>query len=639
MRQLELRRKIMCVTLTLISLTLTLTTSCVVRRPAPAPTFSLLRVESNRVVDVQGETVSLKGCNLGNWFLLEMWMLDLKNLGRNQDISDQYTFESILRERFGEKGAQELMMLYRENWIAPRDFALIRSFGFNAVRLPFHYSLLEDDARPLQLKPDAFRWLDYAVSLAKENKLYVILDLHGAPGGQSVDHRTGRAGQNRLWDVEKNQRRVVWLWREIATHYRNEPAIAAYDLLNEPFGDYRTETHRDTVLRLMDSVYRAIREVDSRHIIIFPGTREGIRFYGNPAAHGWTNVMFTEHHYPGVMQGSPSLESHKEHIRTTLAWLKHYLSENGVPLLVGEFNVVFRRAGGPRLMRYYYDLFERNGWWGMMWSYKLIHRAGGVGRDNWYLVTNQEPAPEVNLRESSYDEIARFFAWFGRVPYAVDEELRTSLTAPNPFQWVLEDPPLLLEAPAHDDWEGWQAADIAAQPAGGQRVYSDGRVDEFGGGRDIWNKRDEFRFLWKNVEGEACLEATVLDMYAAHRYSKAGVMFRDTRDPDAPHVLLHVFPDGQVAVGWREARGKRMREKKFPVRSFPIKLKLVWHKGEVSAYYRDLEDDSWREAGKYSCTWGKRDLCAGLAVLSHDARFLTRASFDQVRLIRDGNSP
>lgn len=565
-------------------------------------------------------------------------MLDLEHLGRNKDIPDQYTFESILRERFGEERSQELMELYRENWIGPRDFALVRSFGFNAVRLPFHYGLLEEDTRPMQLKPDAFRWLDHAVSLAKQNNLYVILDLHGAPGGQSVDHTTGWKGRNRLWDEAQNQRRVVWLWREIASHYRDEPAIAAYDLLNEPFGDYRTEAHRDALLRLMDLVYRAIRDVDTRHIVVLPGTREGIQFYGNPANHGWTNVMFTEHHYPGVMHGSPSLESHKEHIRTTLGWLKHYLGKAGTPLLVGEFNVVFRRAGGPRLMRYYYDLFERNGWWGIMWSYKLIHRAGGLGRDNWYLVTNQEPPSEVNLRESSYDEIANFFKWLGRVPYAVDEELRTSLTDPNPAELVMEDPPLLLESPACDDWEGWHAADIAAQPSGGQRVHSAERVDVFGGGRDIWNERDEFRFLWKTVEGDVCLEATVLDMYAAHRYSKAGVMFRSGTEPDAAHVLLHVFPDGQVAVGWREEAGQRMRERKFPVRAFPIMLKLVWREGRVCAYYRNLEDDSWRYAGKYNCPWGENGIFAGLAVLSHDARFLTRASFDHVCLTWHGHS-
>jgi endoglucanase len=606
--------------------------SCVHMRPTPKAAFSFLRTDGARVVDENGRPVALKGCNLGNWLLLEMWMLDLKNLGANADIPDQYTFEDVLRQRFGPEQADALMELYRSNWIRERDFEILNSFGFNAIRLPFHYSLLEDDRRPMELKPDAFRWLDQAVAWARTHGMYVVLDLHGAPGGQSVDHTTGREGQNRLWSDELCHKRMIWLWQRMAEHYCNEPAVAAYDLLNEPFGDYKTEQHRETLLSLMDAAYRAIREVDSRHIVIFPGTREGLRFYGRPADHGWTNVMFTEHHYPGVFHETAALETHIEHINRTLYWLGHYLQQVKTPLLIGEFNVIFRRAGGPELMRYYYDLFERHGWWATMWAYKLVNSRGGLGRDNWYLVTNQDSAPRLDLRTAPYEEIAAFFRWLGAMPYAVDEELREALTRAMPSLLAMEMPPLLLKAPAQDDVPEWTAEDIAAEPAGGQRVPSAERMDVYGGGQDIWNDRDEFRFVWKDLDGDFDIEAAVVDFVEAHPYSKAGLMIRSAPTPDAAHVLLHAFPDGQVVAGYRERDGANMGEKKYPIRSFPIRLKLAKRGPTIRAWFRSLEDPEWREAGDWNCEWAEGRVCAGLAVLSHDRRFLACASFDDIRV-------
>ena len=161
--------------------------------PVPPPEVKappFLRAEGTRIVDADGNPVILKGCNLGNWLLLEMWMLDLRG------IRDQYEFESILAQRFGPAEKDRLMELYRSNWIRERDFEVVRSFGFNVVRLPFNYRLLEDDANPFQLRPDAFKWLDAALRMAQGAGLYVILDMHGVPGGQSDDHTTGHAGQN-----------------------------------------------------------------------------------------------------------------------------------------------------------------------------------------------------------------------------------------------------------------------------------------------------------------------------------------------------------------------------------------------------------------------------------------------------------
>ena len=145
----------------------------------------ILSVKGSKILAPNGEKITLKGCNVGNWFVLEMWMLD-------QKLPDQYTFENILKERFGKEKKQELMEVYRENWLKENDFKIIKSFGMNTIRIPFQYTILVDPDKPYELKNDSWYWLDKAVEWAENNDLYVILDLHGSPGMQSSMDHTGR---------------------------------------------------------------------------------------------------------------------------------------------------------------------------------------------------------------------------------------------------------------------------------------------------------------------------------------------------------------------------------------------------------------------------------------------------------------
>ena len=191
-----------------------------------------LHVSGHRLLDPSGKEVLLKGTNLGNWGVIEFWMLALDD----PKPKDQYDLEAILTRRFGEAEKDRLMRVYRDSWITERDFKTIPTFGFNAVRLPMNYRLFEDDRQPFRLKKDAWRWVDRAVDLAEANGLYTILDMHGVQGGQSPYDHTGRSDQNAIKDSPEDQRRLAWLWGEIAKRYRDRAAVVAYDVWNEPYG-------------------------------------------------------------------------------------------------------------------------------------------------------------------------------------------------------------------------------------------------------------------------------------------------------------------------------------------------------------------------------------------------------------------
>jgi len=98
--------------------------------------------------------------------------------------------------------------------------------------------------------------------------------MHAAPGGQTganIDDSPN--DQPELFSNKRNQDRLVELWVKIAQRYNDEPAVAAYDLLNEPL-PRRTgaeDKYKDQLEPLYKRITAAIREVDKRHMITLEG--------------------------------------------------------------------------------------------------------------------------------------------------------------------------------------------------------------------------------------------------------------------------------------------------------------------------------------------------------------------------------
>jgi glucan 1,3-beta-glucosidase len=371
-----------------------------------------LRADGTRMIGPDGKAVILRGCNLGNWLMIEPWML-----GGCIEAQDQGHITDLLRQRFGDERGYNLLELYRQNYITPRDFELVKHFGFNVVRVPFDYRLLQDEKPPYAMRPDAFKWLDRALELAEQAGVYVILDMHGVPAGQSDQMHTGRSNQNpEIYDDPAAQQRMIDLWTAIAKRYKDRSSIAAYDLVNEPYGDYKSDV--DAPLRdLMFRAYESVRSTGDQHVILFPSTLgKGIYLYGDVRGRGFTQFAFTDHFYPGLF-GSPStIQSHAQTIGRDFPQIQSYLEAQQAPFLAGEFNVVLDRCGGERMMRRYYDEFAKRGWMATMWSYKLLKLEAGVQADDWYLVTNAQPVAEDRSEERQLRD--------DRVVHDVDVERR-----------------------------------------------------------------------------------------------------------------------------------------------------------------------------------------------------------------------
>src|SRR6516164_1388499 len=236
--------------------------------------------DHKQIVDAAGKPLLLRATNLGNWLVPEgyMWLFQ----GGPQSPGE---IRALVLELLGPEGSAAFWQSYRENYITRADIALLHRAGFNAIRVPLHYGLFEGDN-------EGFKLLDRLIAWCRAEGLYVILDLHAAPGGQTGANIDDSAGYPWLYGSPQEQARLVAIWRRLATRYRDEPAVLGYDLLNEPIPPFPGLAVLNSSLEpLYKKLSGEIRKVDAHHILFLGGARrvENFSIFGQPFD---TNVVY-----------------------------------------------------------------------------------------------------------------------------------------------------------------------------------------------------------------------------------------------------------------------------------------------------------------------------------------------------------
>jgi aryl-phospho-beta-D-glucosidase BglC (GH1 family) len=274
----------------------------------------------------KGNCVYLRGTNIGNLFVQENWM-------SSTDAKDQKTIISVLEERFGKNGKNSLIQHYENSYLSTEDFDKFKELGMSAVRVPFTYmNFYDKNGNSWDLKENCFDKLDWIINECSKRGVYVILDLHGAFGSQNGQDHSGEVIDNiqdvTFYNNDNLKELTLNLWKEIANRYKNNPAVAGYDTLNEP-GEKAGKTksyHWD----YYDRIYKAIRSVDKNHIIIFESCW-GAGDLPSPDKYGWENIMYEFHHY--VWDAQQSVDSQKQAANNLVDSLKVFK----VPIYIGEF--------------------------------------------------------------------------------------------------------------------------------------------------------------------------------------------------------------------------------------------------------------------------------------------------------------
>ena len=331
-----------------------------------------------------GNIVFLRGTNAGAWLVQESWMSPT-------NAQDQKTTISVFNSRFGSGGKDALLKTYYDSFWSESDFDNCANMGMTCIRLPFTYmNLMTDDGTGL--RSDAWTYLDWFVQKCADRGMYVILDLHGTFGSQNGEAHSGEVndGYQLYWN-DNNRGMTKWLWWQIANRYKDNPAVAGYDILNEP--GIKTGTTSSIQWDLYDEIYDTIRSVDSSHIIIMESCWAPVNL-PNPTTYGWTNVMYEYHWYPWDFQSNTS-----EQISSLYNFVSEVNTANfGVPVYIGEFNCFGLSDAWAQTL----EIFKTNGFHWANWSYKTMWNGSTWGIYNW------EP-PIVNISEDSYDSI--YWKW------------------------------------------------------------------------------------------------------------------------------------------------------------------------------------------------------------------------------------
>lgn len=218
--------------------------------PKPITDADRIRIENGRFITEGGKPAILHGMNLND---------ELFFCKRNSDIVNETVDEiySAFEKRFGAYGARTLINEYNNAFITEADLKHIRKLGANCVRIPLRWYLIfrkpDCKGRPMLER------IEELIEKCRKLGLYVILDLHSAPEGIFEDGKEGFEARNA----------VVRIWSQLAVKYKNDPVIAAFDILNRPLNKVAdAEGKLDILHKLYMRVFKAVRNIDESRILI-----------------------------------------------------------------------------------------------------------------------------------------------------------------------------------------------------------------------------------------------------------------------------------------------------------------------------------------------------------------------------------
>ncbi|MGM9704965.1 MAG: glycoside hydrolase family 5 protein [Prevotella sp.] len=288
---------------------------------AKSPKRGFVAVKGTNLIRPDGSRLYIQGTNLGNWLNPEGYMFGFTR------TNSPWMINLMIREAAGPDFATEFWTEFKDNYITRADIDFIASTGANTVRLPFNYKLFTDeDYMGRTARQDGFARIDSVVNWCRANNLYLILDMHDCPGGQTGDNIDDGYGYPWIFESEKSQLLFCRIWREIAARYKNETAILGYELMNEPIAHYFE--NKDDLGRMLEPLYKravaTIRQVDRNHVILLGGACWNSIFdmFGD-----WTfddNIMYTCHRYGGDAT-KPAIQSFID-----------FRDKTGLPMYMGE---------------------------------------------------------------------------------------------------------------------------------------------------------------------------------------------------------------------------------------------------------------------------------------------------------------
>ncbi|RTQ48980.1 carbohydrate-binding protein [Hymenobacter gummosus] len=343
---------------------------------ASAQQMSRLAARGPQIVNAQGQPVVLRGVNVGGWLLQESYILKTDTLDCQRRIQ-----QGLLRT-MPEKDVEEFYRQYRAGFVTKADIDFIAKQGFNCVRLPFHYDLfLTQQQRWARTKAlqspksdaaltayvqtlsqwydagqlftdldqlDGIRAIDNVLGWCAADQLYVVLDLHAAPGGQGTDPNINDNFRPLdLWKRRDAKGRLIYqdvtvrLWEQLARRYKNDPRIAMYDLINEPHNlnaEHGLSADNQELSAFYSRLIDAVRAQKDEHLLLLEGNGYGNEYTNltpdKLRVKDKTGLVYNSHRYwcPNDAQAADPNPNQINLVRNLAAFRDRWQ----VPVWVGE---------------------------------------------------------------------------------------------------------------------------------------------------------------------------------------------------------------------------------------------------------------------------------------------------------------
>ena len=349
-----------------------------------------LRTDATQIVDGNGDAYILRANGPGGWMLQEGYMFGTQ-------VGTQHEIRAMLEDLTDKATTDAFYESWLEYFFTEEDVALVAEWGFNSIRVPLHYNLF---TLPIEEEPvegentwldQGFNILDNLLSWCETHDLYLVLDLHAAPGGQgkNADISDYDPSKPSLWESELNRSKTVALWKKLAERYHDREHIGGYDLINETNWGFDGENENGCscqinapLLSLYHDIIDAIREVDTNHIIFIEGNCWANNFSGLESLATYdSNLAFSFHKYWNYNTDA------------TIDGLLQMRTNTNVPLWLGET--------GENSNTWLTDMVKQMerleiGW--STWAYKQIDCDDPftIYSDKWQAITNYNPSTGAN---------------------------------------------------------------------------------------------------------------------------------------------------------------------------------------------------------------------------------------------------
>ncbi len=398
--------------------------------------MDMLQIRNGKIADVNGKPIQLRGTCVGGWMNMENFI--------NGYPGSEVGVRAAIAEVLGSGRAEFFFDRMLDKMLGEEDIRFLKECGSTVVRLPLNYRHFEDDKKPFVYKESGFQRLNRVLGWCEKYGLYAILDLHAVQGWQNTDwHCDNDSAQALFWEHPHFIDRFVALWEEFARRYKDNRAVAGYDVMNEPLCNAArgrfTDVDKygrswDRINAVFHRVVDAIRRIDPQHIIFLEGDYFSSLFDGFEApftdnlaysSHNYTASGFGPGAYPGMINGT-MWDRDKQ--------LNEFLSHEGtrftqkynVPLWVGEFGSVYNGASSEtedrlRALDDQIGIFEKYGAHWTTWTYK------DVGVMGWTMLDPESDYMQLVKHELEAKRLLDTDQWMGWLPETPAKEMIRNL--------------------------------------------------------------------------------------------------------------------------------------------------------------------------------------------------------------------